>query len=145
MAKITQLESPFYTHFNPPESPSLKCEDASLTRQEFVEESDINNIMKRYASGMPLPSGSRMPVFDDFSDVPHYAKAFEIVQRSQEAFAQLPSAVRERFANDPQQLLVFLQDSKNRDEAVKLGLIDKPVSVPDKGGSNEPPPTTTTG
>ena len=143
MSKITQLE--FFTRFNPPKSPYLKCEDASLTRQEFVEESDINNIMKRYASGMPIPSGTRQPVFDDFSDVPDYAQAFEIVQRSEEAFAQLPSAVRERFANDPQQLLAFLQDGKNRDEAVKLGLIEKSVSVPPmEAASEEAAPTTIT-
>ena len=133
-----------YTVLDRPPSNGLRCADASLTRQEFVEESDINNIMKRYAAGMPIPSGTRQPVFDDFSNVPDYAQAFAIVQRSQEAFAQLPSEVRERFANDPQQLLAFLNDEKNRDEAVKLGLIAQSVSVPDKGGSDEPPPTTTT-
>lgn len=138
----------FFTHFNPPPSPELKCSDASLTRQEFVQESDINNIMKRYAAGMPLPSGKRLPMFDDFSHVPDFQQAFEIVQKSSELFEQLPSAVRDRFGHDPQQLLAFLNDSNNRDEAIKLGLIESPsVSVPSdktKGGSDEPPPTTIT-
>lgn len=134
----------FFTHFSPPPSPALKCEDASLTRQEFAEESDINNIMKRYAAGMPIPSGTRPPVFDDFSNVPDFAQAYEIVQRSTELFQQLPSDIRERFGNDPQLLLAFLQDSRNRDEACKLGLLDKPVAVPATGGSeDEPPPTST--
>ena len=135
----------FFTRFNPPPSPVLTCEDASLTRQEFLEESDINNIMKRYSAGMPLPSGSRQPMFGDFSNVPDYAQAFDIVQRSKELFSQLPSAVRDRFANSPENLLAFLQDDKNRDEAISLGLIDAPsVSVPVKGGSEEPPPSSTT-
>lgn len=117
----------FFTRFNPPPSPGLKCEDASLTRQEFVQESDLNNIMKRYAAGMPLPTGARPPIFDDFTNIPDYQKSFDIVARSQELFMQLPSEVRKRFDNDPMSLLAFLNDEKNREEAQKLGLLNKPV------------------
>lgn len=142
----------FFTRFDLPPSPSLKCEDASLTRQEFVPESDINNIMKRYAAGVPLPSGDRQPMFDDFSNISpgDYQAALDRVKAAQEHFDALPSAVRDRFRNDPYALLDYLSNPQNHDEAVKLGLISKPandtVSVPSgtKGGSNEPPPTTTT-
>ena len=119
----------FFTHFDPPPSPSLKCEDASLTRQEFVQEADINNIMKRYADGMPLPSGNRQPIYGDFSEVPDYQKSFDIVSHAQEAFAALPSDLRARFDNDPGKLLQFLSDDSNRDEAVELGLVSKPAEV----------------
>lgn len=141
----------FFTRFNPPPSPGLECKDATLTRQEFVQECDLNNIMKRYAAGMPLPSGSRQPLYGDFSDIPDYARAFQIVSDAHDAFMSLPSDVRDRFKNDPAQLMSFLQDKNNFEEGVKLGLFKAPeikveesVSVPAKGGSNEPPPTTIT-
>ena len=35
-----------FTRFNPPLSPGLVCKDVSLTRQEFVDECDLNSIMK---------------------------------------------------------------------------------------------------
>lgn len=134
----------FFTRFDPPPSPALKCEDASLTRQEFVQEADLNNIMKRYAAGFPIPSGNRLPMFDDFSNIPDFQKSFEIVSRADELFAALPSDVRERFRNDPRELLAFLQDENNRDEAVKLGLVKKSpansidtVSVPGEKSEGE--------
>lgn len=120
-------EVKIYTRFNPPPCASLKCKDASLTRQEFVQEADLNNIMKRYAAGMPLPTGHRMPMYGDFSDVPDYQRSFEIVAHAQDAFMALPSEVRRRFGDDPSNLIAFLQDEKNRDEAVKLGLVNKPI------------------
>lgn len=129
---------PFATRFSPPLSPSLEFKTASLTRQEFAAEADINNIMKRYAAGMPLPCGTRAPMYGDYSEVPDYQNAFDIVTHAQEGFMSLPSELRKRFGNDPAQLIAFLSDANNRDEAIALGLIDKPaevkpakVSVPD--------------
>lgn len=120
-----------FNYFKRPPSSTLKCEDASLTRQEFVQESDLNNIMKRYASGLP-PSlaGSRTPMFGDFSNIPDYQTSLQVVIDAQDRFADLPSAVRKRFDNDPGKLIEFLQNSDNRNEAVRLGLIDKPAETP---------------
>lgn len=128
----------FFTRFDPPPDPVLDCKDASLTRQEFVVDADLNNIMRKYASGLPPSSpGARPPMFGDFSNVPDYQTCLEHVMDAQERFAQLPSDVRRRFDNDPGKLLQFVADKSNRDEAISLGLIDKPavepVSVPDKG------------
>lgn len=119
-----------YTYFNRPPSSHLKFEDASLTRQEFVKDADLNNIMKRYASGLPpSPAGSRPPMFGDFSNIPDYQTSLQVVIDAQAKFADLPSAVRKRFDNDPGKLIEFLQDASNRDEAVRLGLITKSVST----------------
>jgi len=43
--------------------------------------------------------------------------------------ASLPSKIRDRFGNDPSQLLSFLADSSNKDEAISLGLVSAPVGV----------------
>ena len=40
----------------------------------------------------------------------------------------LPSDVRSRFGNNPAELLDFLNDNSNYDEAIRLGLIHAKVS-----------------
>ena len=46
----------------------------------------------------------------------------------------LLSRVRKRYNNDPAELLEFVMDEKNREEAVFLGLIEKPQeSAPEVG------------
>ncbi len=123
----------FFTSYDPPPSPSLECKSASLTRQEFVAEADINNIMSKYAAGLaPIPAGDRPPLFADFSDIGDYQSNMQRMIDAQEQFMQLPSRIRERFRNDPGQLLEFLADESNRDEAIKIGLINNPK--PEKPG-----------
>lgn len=131
MSKATDKTVKVFSRFDLPPSPSVKFEDASLTRQEFAQDADINNIMRKYASGLPpSPAGSRPPLFGDFSNVPDYQTALNKVIDAQERFAELPSQVRRRFDNDPAKLLEFLASEDNRDEAVKLGLVDPPPAVP---------------
>lgn len=120
----------FFSSYNPPPSDGLKFSKASLTRQEFAKDADINNIMRKYSQGLaPIPSGSRPPMFGDFSGGFDYQACLDKVIKAQDAFDSLPSAVRDRFGNDPAKLLDFISDEKNRDEAVRLGLIE---SLPGK-------------
>ena len=44
-----------------------------------------------------------------------------------DAFMALPAAVRERFNNDPAELVDFVSDVNNRSEAIDLGLIPPPA------------------
>lgn len=119
------------------EHKGLTCETPSLTQQQFKEECDINNIIARYeTTGLltdPLHPGTRMPQFGDFSNVPDYLHAQTIIARTREAFEALPSKIRDRFDNDPAQMLEFLQDESNREEAVKLGFIENSVSDVNSG------------
>lgn len=131
----------FFTCYDPPPSPSLECKSASITRQEFVAESDLNNIMAKYAAGLAsIPSGDRPPMFGDFSDIGDYQENMQRLMDAHERFMQLPSAVRERFDNDPGQLLDFLSDESHRDEAIKLGLIENKnlnILSQEKAGEDE--------
>lgn len=110
----------------------------SRTKQAFKDESDINNILKRYNVTGILPDQSRAALahFGDFTNVPPYDESLNIVIESQSSFMQLPATLRQRFANDPQHLLSFLADSNNREEAIKLGFINPPqqaVPAPIRG------------
>lgn len=102
----------------------VKC-GISLTQQHFKEECDINTIVRRYAVTGVMPNvNPKPPIYGDFSEVPDYQAAFAAVAHAGELFASLPSAVRDRFGNDPARMIAFLQDSANRAEAEKLGLIE---------------------
>jgi len=45
------------------------------------------------------------------------------VRADEDAFAALPAKIRARFSNRPAELVAFVSDSANYDEAVELGLI----------------------
>lgn len=97
--------------------------EPTKTQQQFEEECNINNIVKRYKqTGIVTHLAHELPVYGDFSEVPDYQTAFDIVVTAQDNFMRLPADLRKRFDNDPAQMLEFLQDESNYEEAVKLGL-----------------------
>lgn len=107
--------------------------DVVMVKQEFKQECDINQIMKRYENYGVLPEVKEGGVFADVSNCGDFLAAQNVVAEAKNAFASLPASVRDRFRNDPAQLLAFLDDDKNRDEAVKLGLVkavEKVVPAP---------------
>lgn len=100
------------------------------TKSEFADEANINNIVKRCINGAAMPTGSRTPLFGDFSDVADFTSAQTLIAEANAEFEQLPSDVREKFGNDVSALMDFLDDENNLDEAIELGLAPKPESEP---------------
>lgn len=115
---------------NPPSRVVQESFKPSLTQQHFKDECDINHIMRRYReTGFltdPLAQPTAKPMFGDFSTAFDFHEAQNTIARANEAFAALPSSVRKRFANDPGAFLAFMEDERNIDEAVRLGLVEKP-------------------
>ena len=109
-------------------SVGFDCVSPSRTQQQFKEECDVNNILRNYVNtGVLTHTSDIPPVFGDFSQMPEdYGEALALIAKSKEQFEMLPSEVRERFDNKPVNLVNFLQDEKNREEAVKLGLVNAP-------------------
>lgn len=108
----------------------LKCEDPSLTQQQFAEESDINYIADKYGLTGELPQVLDMPKYGDFSGIFDFQSAQNAVRQAMEQFMTLPAKLRTRFDNDPQKLLAFLEDPENRDEAEFLGIVNKREDAP---------------
>ena len=100
------------------------------TKSEFADEANINNIVKRCINGAAMPTGSRTPLFGDFSDVADFTSAQTLIAEANAEFEQLPSDVREKFGNNVSDLMDFLDDENNIDEAIALGLAPKPESEP---------------
>lgn len=138
MSKKTTEKRCVYTSIYPPPDVHPLSSGESMTKQCFKEECDINNIVKRYMDTGILgdPFDTRKPVFGDFSDVPDFHEAQGVIAKAFEQFADLPAEVRDRFANNPAQLMEFLDNPANRDEAIKLGLVSsEPAS--DVGTNSE--------
>ena len=87
--------------------------------------------MKKYRTTGVLPTRQGTPQFGDFSNVSDYQSACNAMIEAQTSFAELPAEVRSRFRNNPAELISFIEDSKNKDEAIKLGLIPKPANIID--------------
>lgn len=106
----------------------LNFPDDGLTQENFKEETDINNIMKRYATTGTLDHVNNIKgAYGDFSNVSEYQLHLDQVMAAQAAFDKLPAPMRARFNNDPAHLLRFLEDPKNVDEAVALGIATRPA------------------
>lgn len=103
---------------------------ASMTKQSFKDQSDINRIMAKYRkTGLVShvhPGGGR---YEDLPDQVDYHGAMNLVVQADQAFAALPAHLRDRFANEPGRLLAFLADEKNRAEAEQLGLVARAVEA----------------
>jgi len=104
----------------------LSCCDESRAIQSAKDESDINTIVRRFGLTGELPNDLAMPQSGDFTEVPDFHSAMNLVRAAQEEFMRVPAEVRARFMNDPQRLMSFLEDDTNRDEARKLGFLKAP-------------------
>lgn len=113
-------------------------EEPSLTQQSFAEETNINSIMKKYhATGMVTHLNRRKGAYVDLSTVKDYRSSLQAVIDAQASFMTVPSEIRKRFSNDPQELINFLNDPNNRDEAIKLGLLNSPAKKNDDSNDDK--------
>lgn len=117
------------------EKPGIKFDQPSQTLQSFKDDADINCIIARFENtGVlvdPTVPVSRTPQFGDFSHLPTYQEAQNVIVAANNAFNSLSSKIRERFGNDPAAYFQFVQSLKegsdDYDEAIRLGIIDKPL------------------
>lgn len=104
---------------------------ASMTMQEFKNEADINHILYMYkVKGVLPPIAPIAPTYEDVTGcASDYMTAMEIVQDATNQFEALPSQVRKELGGTPLSMLEWLQEPKNQERGVELGLFEK-ISVP---------------
>jgi len=109
-----------------PNRPVVHFTQGTRTKQAHKAECDINTILKRYTEtgqlGVLMKSN---PIYGDFSTPVDYQQAMNTVIVAGEQFAALPSELRHRFHNDPQEFLEFASNPSNAKELVSLGLADE--------------------
>lgn len=125
---MSNKEIKFRTAYGPKVVVGLDCGDEVLTKQCFVAECDVNNIVRKWLISGELPLHGNGGYYGDFADIGDYQSAVNAVMDAEDAFMNLPARVRAEFENDPAKLLNFLQDPSNVDKAVELGLVERPIA-----------------
>lgn len=103
--------------------PVVKC-GPSRTKQSFKDRVNINKIIARYErTGLIETVTNRGGQYMDVSDLGDFHENLNKVNKAKEAFLSLPANIRNRFRGDPGELLAFLRNPDNRQEAIDLGLL----------------------
>lgn len=112
--------------------------DASLAKQSFAQECDINYILKNNALVAPLtPEQYQAQNFVDLGNAVDYHFAKNYLIEANNAFMSLDANIRARFQNDPGRFFDFVQNPDNQEELITLGLATRSGDVP----APQPEPT----
>lgn len=133
-----EREFPRVTH---PHSAVLK------TSQEDRLSSNINTIVAQYQRSGTMPNvGLRNPLYGDFSLIGDDLQDLtEMLQRADDRFGELPSAVRQACKFDYRNFIRMFDDPVEREVLIAAGLgvvdLDAPVVLPPAPAVPEPPPS----
>jgi phage internal scaffolding protein len=112
-----------YDHDAASNASGLVCEEPTRAQQHHKDECDINVILERFGKTGQMPVNTISGTYGDFSGVHDYHTAMNALIAAESEFAALPAQIRNKFANDPANLVQFLDNPQNRAEAEKLGLV----------------------
>lgn len=132
MHKISEIEVNISGRRMPLKRVQISSDQPTLTQQKFQNDQDIHTILNRFAKTGILGDPSRTPIYGDFSNPNQFIENMNIVADFKSQFEQQPVKIREKFHNDPQELIEYLSDKKNHKEAVKLGIMDVNVLPPEE-------------
>lgn len=104
----------------------LLCLDESLTDQSGKDDADINTLVKRFGVTGSIPILDRIPIAADFVAATDYHTAMNALIEADKTFMELPADMRAKFDHDPGKFVEFCTDDKNRDELIKMGLVEAP-------------------
>lgn len=94
------------------------------TEQSPKDICDINNIIRNYdKNGVILHVSKIEARYGDLSGL-DFKEMQDKVAKAKSMFEELPSKIRGRFLNDPSELIKFMDNPDNREEAIKLGIIN---------------------
>lgn len=94
-----------------------------MTKQSFADETNINNIIRRYERDQVLTHLNKYEgKYGDFIGYSDYHTSLNLLRDADEAFSSIPAGIRSRFDNDPAKFLEFAQNGQNHEELVKMGL-----------------------
>lgn len=102
---------------------------ASLTKQSFKDECDINNVMKRFERTGAIEHLAKYgPQYADVMPV-DFQQAMNTVALANSMWEELPVSVKQRVGS-PEGFLEFVNDPGNGQELVELGLAVSAPVVP---------------
>lgn len=105
---------------------AITFDTKSKVQQGHEDETDINRIIGRFLGGQDVPGNSAQPMYADISEVPSYHEMQNHIAYADQQFMKLPAKLRGRFNNKSANLVNFLLDDKNKEEATKMGFFNAP-------------------
>lgn len=121
MEKVTNEDMRIHS-----QRPGKRNEDGTIqyfTEQAHKNECDVNKIVRKYDKNGIITHITRYEAqFGDLTGI-DFKTAQDRIASAKSEFEKLPSEIRNRFKNQPHELLSFMDDPGNRQEAIKLGLI----------------------
>lgn len=127
----------------------------SRTLQHQAGDVNVNQLVARFnKTGVEPVQNPRQFFYGQFTEDIDFRAVQDSVIRVNELFSQLPWQVRKFFNHSPSDLIEFLGNPANRDQAILLGLVDKeaktskptaqtPLKPPEEGLEEDevlPPP-----
>lgn len=119
-----------YTQYERPPATGVDCSVLpDRTRQSEAAATDVNGIVARFRTTGMLPQRSDAFYADVYS-MGDYRDAVTQVAAAERRFMQLPAAVRSRFDNDPSAFVDFAMNPGNREELVRMKLLERLPTAP---------------
>lgn len=105
----------------------LMFPETGKTKPEFKDSCDVKKIIDRYHRTGQVPLNTKNPIYGDFSKVQDYQQAMNTVILAQEQFESLPSQIRKKFNNNPEEFLNYMEENDGNMEklALETGLLVK--------------------
>lgn len=95
------------------------------TVQSEARNADLNYLLRDLRGEVrPVVGASPNAFYADVSEIGDYHSSLNVLLAAKQAFEAQPAHIRDRFENDAEKFVEFVQDDNNREEAVKLGLIE---------------------
>lgn len=113
----------FKTPYNRSKTPGIHTPGGSRAAQSFKDDCDINVIVRRaMRTGVWPNKRMEVPVFGDFTNIPDYRSAQQLIVETTEQFEKIPARIRERFHNSVDEFVAFVSNPENSEDVVKMGL-----------------------
>lgn len=96
------------------------------TKQYFKDECNIDNILAQYdRTGLINHVNEYQGNYEDVSNFQDYHTSMNQVLETNKLFMTLPSKMRLKFNNDPGSFVEFVSNPENKEEMIKMGLINE--------------------
>jgi phage internal scaffolding protein len=100
----------------------------SNVEQHHKDACDIDKILRQYdKSGLITHVNQATAHYGDYTEVNEYQVSLNMVMDAQNAFMELPSAIRAQFSNDPGLFFEFASNPENASQLVEMGLAEAPT------------------
>lgn len=109
------------------------------TKSEFKDDTDINQIVAKYRRTgiLPVSAHASAARYGDFSQIPDYAEMLLRVHAAEDLFNALPSIIRKKFDNNPQEFIKAVQSGSENELVERLGLVRELSEKGNKQASEE--------